>query len=92
MIGVSLGASSGEDFLPLFVAIVFHQVFEGLALGSRIGQLVWPQGQWMKKWVMCAMFGVSSFPRLRKPPRLTDCDFTGHHVRFLIRFFLFFRS
>ncbi|GAA5841805.1 hypothetical protein JCM5353_007774 [Sporobolomyces roseus] len=58
MIGVSLGASSGDDFLPLFVAIVFHQVFEGLALGSRIGQLVWPQGQWAKKWVMCAMFGV----------------------------------
>jgi len=63
MIGVSLGASGGDDFLPLFIAIVFHQVFEGLALGSRIGQLVWPAGQWMKKWVMCFAFGVSSFAR-----------------------------
>jgi len=60
MIGVSLGASGGSQWVPLFIAIVFHQLFEGLALGSRIGQLVWPKHQWWKKWVMAGLFGVSS--------------------------------
>lgn len=60
MIGVSLGASGGDQWIPLFIAIVFHQLFEGLALGSRIGQLVWPKHQWWKKWAMSLLFGVSS--------------------------------
>jgi len=61
MIGVSLGASGGDQWIPLFIAIVFHQLFEGLALGSRIGQLVWPSGKGYKKWLMALTFGVSYF-------------------------------
>ncbi|GAA5915220.1 uncharacterized protein JCM6883_002364 [Sporobolomyces salmoneus] len=58
MIGVSLGASGGDQWIPLFIAIVFHQMFEGLALGSRIGQLVWKKGQGYKKWLMAMTFGL----------------------------------
>jgi zinc transporter 1/2/3 len=58
MIGVSLGASGGEQWKPLFIAIIFHQMFEGLALGSRIGMLIWPAGQGWRKWTMAGAFGV----------------------------------
>ncbi|GAA5944675.1 uncharacterized protein JCM15063_000829 [Sporobolomyces koalae] len=58
MIGVSLGASGGDQWTPLFIAIVFHQLFEGLALGSRIGQLEWKSGQGWKKWAMAGAFGL----------------------------------
>ncbi|CAO1620681.1 unnamed protein product [Parajaminaea phylloscopi] len=36
IIGVTLGASSGEGWIPLFVAIIFHQFCEALGLVSRI--------------------------------------------------------
>ncbi|GAA5934126.1 hypothetical protein JCM3775_002881 [Rhodotorula graminis] len=58
MIGCSLGASGGSQWIPLFIAVVFHQLFEGLALGSRIGQLVWRDGQGWKKWAMAGAFGL----------------------------------
>ncbi|BGP50726.1 hypothetical protein JCM10450v2_006652 [Rhodotorula kratochvilovae] len=59
MIGVSLGASGGSQWTPIFIAVVFHQLFEGLALGSRIGQLIWTRkNQWWRKWVMAGAFGL----------------------------------
>ncbi|KAG0261811.1 high-affinity Zn(2+) transporter zrt1 [Mortierella polycephala] len=39
IIGVSLGVSSGTEFTGLLVALVFHQFFEGFALGARIADL-----------------------------------------------------
>ncbi|CEH16772.1 Fe2 /Zn2 regulated transporter [Ceraceosorus bombacis] len=39
IIGVSLGASSGDTFVTLLIAMTFHQMFEGLALGGRIALL-----------------------------------------------------
>lgn len=71
MIGVSLGASGGDQWLPLLIAIIFHQLFEGLALGSRISQLVWNEREGtngnkrLKKWGMVLAFTVeftSFFP------------------------------
>ncbi|KWU43578.1 Zinc/iron permease [Rhodotorula sp. JG-1b] len=58
MIGVSLGASGGDQWIPVFIAIVFHQLFEGLALGSRIAQLVWPAGKEWKKWALTLPIGL----------------------------------
>ncbi|KAM0792687.1 hypothetical protein ACM66B_002467 [Microbotryomycetes sp. NB124-2] len=58
MIGVSLGASGGSQWVPLFIAIVWHQLFEGLALGSRIALLEWSVGQGYKKWIMAGAFGL----------------------------------
>ncbi|WWC71771.1 uncharacterized protein I206_105730 [Kwoniella pini CBS 10737] len=39
MIGVTLGAGSGNGWATLLIVIVFHQFFEGLALGARIALL-----------------------------------------------------
>ncbi|KAK9761587.1 hypothetical protein K7432_013413 [Basidiobolus ranarum] len=39
LIGISVGVASGTEFTPLLIAVVFHQFFEGLALGARIGEL-----------------------------------------------------
>ncbi|KAI1318552.1 high-affinity Zn(2+) transporter zrt1 [Mortierella claussenii] len=39
IIGVTLGVSSGAEFMSLLVALVFYQFFEGFALGVRIADL-----------------------------------------------------
>ncbi|WVQ83154.1 hypothetical protein IAT38_005292 [Cryptococcus sp. DSM 104549] len=41
MIGVTLGAGGGNGWTTLFIVIIFHQIFEGLALGARIALLEW---------------------------------------------------
>lgn len=41
LIGVTLGVATGSGFVALLIAITFHQLFEGLALGSRLSLLVW---------------------------------------------------
>lgn len=45
-IGLTL-AVSGQEFDTLYVVLVFHQTFEGLALGSRLASIPWPKS---KKW------------------------------------------
>ncbi|KAK9766905.1 hypothetical protein K7432_003656 [Basidiobolus ranarum] len=39
LIGISVGVTAGTEFTSLLCAVVFHQFFEGLALGARIGEL-----------------------------------------------------
>jgi zinc transporter 1/2/3 len=39
LIGITLVVAADSFFITLFIVILFHQVFEGLALGSRIAQL-----------------------------------------------------
>ncbi|KAG0211856.1 high-affinity Zn(2+) transporter zrt1 [Mortierella sp. GBA30] len=39
IIGVALGVSSDSEFTGLLIALVFHQFFEGFALGARINDL-----------------------------------------------------
>lgn len=41
LIGVTLGVATGSGFVALLIAIAFHQLFEGRALGSRLSLLVW---------------------------------------------------
>jgi zinc transporter 1/2/3 len=36
VIGMALGTASGESFLPLMIALIFHQLFEGIALGATV--------------------------------------------------------
>lgn len=40
IIGLTLSVS--EEFITLFIVIIFHQMFEGLGLGSRLSQLRLP--------------------------------------------------
>ncbi|KAL1919871.1 uncharacterized protein VTP21DRAFT_1803 [Calcarisporiella thermophila] len=39
VIGVSLGITSGKEYIGLLIAMAFHQFFEGVALGSRISEI-----------------------------------------------------
>ncbi|GMK56870.1 hypothetical protein CspeluHIS016_0307100 [Cutaneotrichosporon spelunceum] len=63
IIGLTLAVS--EDFLVLFVVIVFHQMFEGLGLGSRLAALhLSPQLSWARYaaallYAVCTPVGVA---------------------------------
>lgn len=39
MIGLTLVVAADQYFITLFVVILFHQIFEGLALGTRIASI-----------------------------------------------------
>ncbi|WEW59506.1 high-affinity Zn(2+) transporter zrt1 [Emydomyces testavorans] len=39
IIGLTLVVAGNSGYTPLFIVIIFHQMFEGLALGSRIADL-----------------------------------------------------
>jgi len=48
-----------DGFIVLLVAIVFHQMFEGLGLGSRIAAVPYPRGSW-KPWILVIAFGTTA--------------------------------
>ncbi|KAJ4287657.1 hypothetical protein N0V90_012360 [Kalmusia sp. IMI 367209] len=48
-----------DGFIILLVAIVFHQMFEGLGLGSRIAAVPYPKGSW-KPWALVVAFGTTA--------------------------------
>ena len=50
-IGLTL-AVAGAEFNTLYVVLVFHQTFEGLALGSRFASIDWPKS---KRWTPYAL-------------------------------------
>ncbi|KAJ5101560.1 Zinc/iron permease [Penicillium alfredii] len=58
-IGMSLSVSVGNEFVVLLIAIVFHQTFEGLALGSRIAALPWSDKQ-IQPWIMSLAYGCTT--------------------------------
>ncbi|RHZ56583.1 putative plasma membrane zinc ion transporter [Aspergillus thermomutatus] len=58
-IGMSLSVSVGSEFVVLLIAIVFHQTFEGLALGSRIAALDWPERA-SQPWLMSLAYGCTT--------------------------------
>ncbi|KAL0081343.1 Zinc/iron permease [Phycomyces blakesleeanus] len=39
IIGITLATADRDEFVTLLIALVFHQFFEGLALGTRINEL-----------------------------------------------------
>lgn len=55
MIGLTLVVAGDSGFITLFIVIVFHQMFEGLALGSRISEL---QIRMAEKLTMAGAFAV----------------------------------
>jgi zinc transporter ZupT len=48
-----------EGFLILLVAILFHQMFEGLGLGSRIAAVPYPRGS-IRPWLLVVAFGTTA--------------------------------
>ncbi|KEQ75127.1 putative ZIP zinc transporter, partial [Aureobasidium namibiae CBS 147.97] len=55
LIGLTLVVAGDSGFITLFIVIVFHQMFEGLALGSRISDL---QIRMVEKVIMAGAFAV----------------------------------
>ncbi len=58
-IGLTL-AVAGEEFVILYIVLVFHQTFEGLGLGSRLAIIEWPQGKEWMPWVLGAAYGFTT--------------------------------
>ena len=48
-----------EGYIILLVAILFHQMFEGLGLGSRIAAVPYPKGS-IKPWLLVFAFGTTA--------------------------------
>ncbi|TGJ83537.1 hypothetical protein E0Z10_g5240 [Xylaria hypoxylon] len=48
-----------NGFIVLLIAIIFHQVFEGLGLGSRIAAVPYPKGSF-RPWLLVFAFGTTA--------------------------------
>ncbi|KAI0912687.1 Fe transport protein 3 [Ustulina deusta] len=48
-----------NGFVVLLIAIIFHQVFEGLGLGSRIAAVPYPKGS-IRPWLLVFAFGTTA--------------------------------
>ncbi|KAK8037873.1 Zinc-regulated transporter 2 [Apiospora phragmitis] len=48
-----------EGFIILLIAILFHQMFEGLGLGSRIAAVPYPKGS-IRPWLLVFAFGTTA--------------------------------
>ncbi|KAK2591293.1 hypothetical protein QQS21_011011 [Conoideocrella luteorostrata] len=58
LVGITLSITK-DGFIILLVAMIFHQVFEGLGLGSRIATVPYPDGS-IKPWLLVFAFGVTA--------------------------------
>jgi len=60
-IGLTL-AVSGAEFKTLFIVLTFHQMFEGLGLGSRLATIPWPDTKLKLKtpYIMALAYGLST--------------------------------
>ncbi|CCH61779.1 hypothetical protein TBLA_0F02390 [Henningerozyma blattae CBS 6284] len=58
-IGLSLSVA-GKEFDTLFVVLIFHQMFEGLGLGTRVAEVEWPYSKRYTPWILGACFGVTT--------------------------------
>lgn len=56
LVGVAVTISSEDGFIALFIAILFHQAFEGIGLGSRIAGL--KDSSLFFKLSMCTYFTI----------------------------------
>ncbi|GIJ99178.1 hypothetical protein Aspvir_001304 [Aspergillus viridinutans] len=58
-IGLTL-AVSGEEFITLYIVLVFHQTFEGLGLGSRLATTPWPRSKRFTPYILGVAYGLST--------------------------------
>lgn len=58
-IGLTL-AVSGSEFTTLYIVLVFHQLFEGLGLGSRLATIPWPRSKRWTPYLLGLGFGIST--------------------------------
>ena len=58
-IGLTL-AVSGEEFITLYIVLVFHQTFEGLGLGARLASVPWPKSKRWTPYILGVAYGLST--------------------------------
>lgn len=58
-IGLTL-ACSGDEFISLYIVLVFHQMFEGLGLGTRIALVDWPKNRRVTPWILSILYGFTT--------------------------------
>ncbi|KAA8567616.1 hypothetical protein EYC84_008091 [Monilinia fructicola] len=58
-IGLTL-AVTGDDFVILYIVLVFHQTFEGLGLGARLATAHWPKKKSWMPWVLGSAYGFTT--------------------------------
>lgn len=58
-VGLSL-AVAGEEFKTLFIVLIFHQMFEGLGLGTRIADTPWEAKSRLTPWFLALGFSIST--------------------------------
>ena len=58
-IGMTVSVTVGHGFIVLLIAVIFHQTFEGLALGARIVALAWAPGTVWTPWLMAFAYGFT---------------------------------
>ncbi|KAL1611793.1 low-affinity Zn(2+) transporter zrt2 [Paraconiothyrium brasiliense] len=58
-IGLTL-AVSGDEFITLYIVLVFHQMFEGLGLGSRLASVPWPKTKRWTPYILGLAYGLST--------------------------------
>ncbi|KAI8083042.1 Zinc/iron permease [Halteromyces radiatus] len=54
IIGITLANTQSSQFVTLLIALVFHQFFEGIALGTRVNELV--HVGWMRPLIMGLLY------------------------------------
>lgn len=59
IIGITLGTTVGTEFVSLLIALLFHQFFEGVALGGRIASLKFHRAS-LSPWLLSAGFALST--------------------------------
>ncbi|KAF9329482.1 hypothetical protein BG006_007452 [Podila minutissima] len=59
IIGIALGTAIGTEFVSLLIALLFHQFFEGVALGGRIASLKFHRAS-LGPWLLSAGFTLST--------------------------------
>ncbi|KAK6074414.1 plasma membrane low affinity zinc ion [Seiridium cupressi] len=58
-IGLTL-AVAGDEFVVLYIVLVFHQMFEGLGLGSRLATASWPKGKSYMPYLLGVLYALST--------------------------------
>ncbi|KAH6679122.1 Fe transport protein 3 [Halenospora varia] len=57
-VGMTISITT-DGFIVLLIAILFHQFFEGLGLGSRIAAVPYPKGT-ARPWILVVAFGTTA--------------------------------
>lgn len=58
-VGLTL-AVAGEEFITLYIVLVFHQTFEGLGLGARLAEVPWPKSKRWTPYLLGMGYGIST--------------------------------